>query len=204
MDINDVKLMHNTISILMTMLEQKIKTHEEKNDEPVRKRIKNVPSSNGMGMYQVDVENQTCTCPAFHYMRIKNPNYLCKHIESVPDTIIEVPSMTNESEKYKVNVTKQTCTCKSFQFRKVACKHIKSLKMDETEDIGEIERGVEQVIEKERDLIVEIDSTTKSGTKYIVNVTKGTCDCPDFVYRRQSKGQKCKHLMENSKASVHV
>lgn len=43
---------------------------------------------------------------------------------------------------------------------------------------------------------ITVQSKSNPTKKYIVDTLSLTCSCPDFQYRRQRRGEWCKHLKE--------
>jgi len=40
----------------------------------------------------------------------------------------------------------------------------------------------------------QVESSSKKGEVYTVNVDQPFCDCPDFIFRAVKGGEPCKHV----------
>ena len=104
-----------------------------------------VKGSNG-AVYNVDLYNNTCTCPHFQY-RLKDTDKICKHLEKVrrntagkllqSTPLSPVSRARGHSVKVEGNngniyeVNNKTCTCPHFRYRlkgtDSSCKHMTQL-----------------------------------------------------------------------------
>jgi hypothetical protein len=52
-------------------------------------------------------------------------------------------------------------------------------------------------VDEEGDFLVNVPSDSQQGLSYKVNVTKKTCECPDYKYRSQTNpSHQCKHIKQ--------
>lgn len=58
--------------------------------------IRRIPTSNGLGMYTIDIVQRTCTCPFFLQMHLQ----WCKHLEALleDDTVVSYQNFLRQDE----------------------------------------------------------------------------------------------------------